>query len=152
MQPTGATPTTPAHARGRAPRALAPSRGCVRAAAACELAESAFVGGELQEEHIGGFLEHFVAGRLRAAEELVGADRAAVPRDRHVFNRVLMDRAPAALRLDRPDYTTGDHARKRRRVTASVPLTGFWEAVPHFIARRPASSATGEIPVGYGLP
>lgn len=110
------------------------------------------MGGELPEAHIGGFLANFVAGRLGAAEELVGAAGAAVPQDRHVFNRVLVARAPAALGIGRPDYATGDHARKRRRVTASVPLTGFWEAVPHFIARRPTPSATGEIPVGYGLP
>ena len=124
----------------------------LRTAAACELAESAFVGGELPEAHIGGFLENFVAGRLGAAEELVGAAGAAVPQDRHVFNRVLVERAPAALGIGRPDYATGDHARKRRRVTARVPLTGFWEAVPQFIARRPTPSATGEVPVGYGLP
>ncbi len=124
----------------------------LRIAAGCELAESAFVGGELPETCVGDFIANFVSNRLEAAERLVrgsGASNSAQPR--HRFNLILARDAPLTLGIAAPGFSAGAAPRPHRTYRTPAKPTGFWENVPAFIAHRPAAR-NGTVPVGYGLP
>lgn len=123
----------------------------LRVAAGCELAESAFVGGELPKEHVGKFIESFVMNKLEDAEQLVAsAGGRGSPQSRHLFNHVLTQTAPDTLGIGRCGFSENSARRPVRAAPAAVVATGFWDAVPIFVAHR--ARVRGDVPVGCGLP
>jgi hypothetical protein len=124
-----------------------------RVAAACEAAESAFVGGELRPDRVDAFIASFMETQLtRTMDMLVPA---AATQKRTAFSQLVASEVPTVARIvgDCADLCVNG-ARKRARYTppAAVMPPQFWVARPVFLTARDAVPlGSGRVGVGYGL-
>ena len=125
-----------------------------RLAAACEAAESAFVGGELRADRVNAFIESFMDNRLAHAMGMLVP--AATTQKRTAFSQLVASDVPTVSRVigDCADLCANS-ARKRVRYVppAAVIPPQFWVSAPAFLAARDVTVVDPDWGpgVGYGL-
>lgn len=125
-----------------------------RLAAACEAAESAFVGGELRADRVDDFIASFMDNRLAHAMGMLVP--AVTTQKRTAFSQLVALDVPTVSRVlgDCADLCANS-ARKRVRYTPPSAVTPpqFWVSAPAFVAARDEAVVDPDRGpgVGYGL-